>query len=317
MDVVRGLALCGILFTNIPQLTYLMRSDENGDFYPIAAAMEFLFSQRFFPIFAYLFGLSFALFLDSAAKRTEKPYLVLLRRLLVLAVFGWLHQMIHPGEALLPYAIVGVVILLPVSLLPKPLILAGGVVGTLVPLAVTGGGLLLVPGLFLLGLATTRYGIVHTLAKRGWQLAALLAAGAITAAITLPLQADSLQHSGFNVVSGVAGFGLAVVYVTGLLLLLRTPVAPVLSAVFEPLGRMALTNYLVATVIIIAVDGPLEMNESGRWGVMLLLAVSILTLQTVFSRLWLRRFRYGPVEWLWRSATWWEWAPISRRTAQS
>lgn len=90
-----------------------------------------------------------------------------------------------------------------------------------------------------------------------------------------------------------------------------------LSAVFEPLGRMALTNYLVATVIIIAVDGPLEMNESGRWGVMLLLAVSILTLQTVFSRLWLRRFRYGPVEWLWRSATWWEWAPISRRTAQS
>lgn len=36
----------------------------------------------------------------------------------------------------------------------------------------------------------------------------------------------------------------------------------------------------------------------------------LLAAQAVLSPLWLRRFRYGPVEWLWRCVTWWRWMPI-------
>jgi uncharacterized protein len=32
--------------------------------------------------------------------------------------------------------------------------------------------------------------------------------------------------------------------------------------------------------------------------------------QVVFSHLWLRHFRYGPFEWLWRSITYWRWQPL-------
>jgi uncharacterized protein len=36
-----------------------------------------------------------------------------------------------------------------------------------------------------------------------------------------------------------------------------------------------------------------------------LIAVAIFAVQIVISRLWLRTFRFGPVEWLWRIATYW------------
>ncbi|MFI6739352.1 DUF418 domain-containing protein [Nonomuraea sp. NPDC050451] len=93
--------------------------------------------------------------------------------------------------------------------------------------------------------------------------------------------------------------------VCGLLVLLRTPLRPVLQALFAPLGRMALTNYLSATVLVLAISrfvaGPPE-----TWPVttVLLIAGAILAGQWLVSTVWLRRFRYGPMEWLWRWATW-------------
>ncbi|WP_075739243.1 MULTISPECIES: DUF418 domain-containing protein [Actinoalloteichus] len=315
VDAVRGLALCGILVTNIPQIILMPRMVD-GEPLPIPTVLELTAHQRFFPIFAFLFGLSFALFLDSAERRTEggRRLLPTVRRLIALAVLGLVHQQFQPGEALLTYAIVGAVVLVPASLLPRPLVLVGGLAGTLLPVSIFGGGVLLVPGLFLLGMATARYGIVHTLARRGRALAVLCLGAAIVAAVALPIQAGDLMNSGFNASSGIAGVALAVVYVTGLLLLLRTPLGAGLSAVFTPLGRMALTNYLSATALILLAAGPLDLSNSTRWGVMLLLALGILVVQCAASSWWLRRFAYGPLEWIWRCVTWWEIVP-NRRVA--
>jgi len=44
------------------------------------------------------------------------------------------------------------------------------------------------------------------------------------------------------------------------------------------------------------------------------LTVGILAVQMAWSRWWLARFRYGPVEWAWRCATWWRIAPLRRGT---
>lgn len=75
------------------------------------------FYERFFPIFTLLFGLGFAIFLESAGRKTDSPRKVLARRLLALAVIGVIHQLFHQGEALLPYAVFGLVFLLPSSFL--------------------------------------------------------------------------------------------------------------------------------------------------------------------------------------------------------
>lgn len=103
----------------------------------------------------------------------------------------------------------------------------------------------------------------------------------------------------------VAGLLTAGAYVCGMLALLRTPLGRALQAVFAPLGRMALTNYLSATVLVLLI-GWLLGGAPGTWSetTVLLIAAGILVVQRGFSGLWLRHFRYGPVEWLWRWATW-------------
>jgi uncharacterized protein len=270
---------------------------------------ETAFHQRFFPIFSFLFGLGFALFLRSAAHRSDEPHTVLLARLTFLIPIGAAHQLLQPGEFLLPYAVIGIAILLPATFLSREAVLALGVLAVAAALTLTTGGNLLIPGLFLLGLATAQYDVPDNLdALTKW----ILAAFAATACVGAVLDAWQWREDLVPYVSHVpatAGVVTATAYTTGLVLLLRTPLRHPISAVLNPLGRMALTNYLSATVLIVLADLALHMDRDTRYGTVFALAAAILAVQTVFSRHWLTRHRYGPAEWAWRSLTWWERVP--------
>ena len=86
--------------------------------------------------------------------------------------------------------------------------------------------------------------------------------------------------------------------------------------VLAPFGRMALTNYLSQSLIAsLFFFG----YGFGNWGVsrldqMLFVAV-VVVFQIGFSHLWLSRFRYGPMEWLWRAITYWTIPPMRIETA--
>lgn len=176
-----------------------------------------------------------------------------MRRLIALGLLGAAHQLLHPGEALEPYAIIGLVILLPATWLPTWLVLTGGLLGTVASVTLAAGGILSIPGLFLLGLAVARLGIAHTLDRRTGQLAAVLALSAPAAAAAVWWQHTYSPVGPFATrIAAEAGLLGALAYATALLLLLRTPLGRPLSAVLEPLGRMALTNYLTATLAVTA-----------------------------------------------------------------
>ncbi|MFI9403161.1 DUF418 domain-containing protein [Nocardia sp. NPDC052316] len=313
LDAVRGFALCGILVVNIWQITGMTAVRAPGEMVPLRHLLSVLFEGRFFPIFSFLFGLSFALFLDSAAQRTDHPKLVLIRRLIALGVLGLVHHQFQPGEALLPYAIVGLVILLPATSLPNWAVLALGLVGTVGVAVVLSGGFGLVPGLFLLGLATARYGIPHTLDTRGWQLAAVFAL-ALPAAVVTAIWEYRTPYLDLLATSAPAVAGLlgALTYLTGLLLLLRTETGAILAEILEPMGRMALTNYICATALILLAEPRLTLAGSAEYGLLLALAAAIIAIQALVSWAWLKVFRYGPLEWLWRCITWWELVPARR-----
>ncbi|WP_040732453.1 DUF418 domain-containing protein [Nocardia tenerifensis] len=313
LDAVRGFALCGILVVNIWQLTDMSAVCAPGEMAPLRHLLSVLFEGRFFPIFSFLFGLSFALFLDSAAQRTARPRLILIRRLVALGVLGLIHHQFQPGEALLPYALVGVLILLPAASLPRSAVLVAGLAGTIGVAVTLGGGFGLVPGLFLLGLAAARYGVAETLDERGWQLA-LVFALALPAAVFTGLWEYRTPYLDLLVSTAppVAGLLGALAYLTGLLLILRTEAGLVLSEVLEPMGRMALTNYLGATVLILLAEPRLGLSGSEKYGVLLGLAAAIIAFQAITSWIWLRIFRYGPLEWLWRCVTWWQLVPARR-----
>jgi uncharacterized membrane protein YeiB len=85
----------------------------------------------------------------------------------------------------------------------------------------------------------------------------------------------------------------------------RTPARSVLVAAFVPLGRLALTNYVTATVLVSGISRLLG-GAPDHWSsaTALVIAGGVLTIQCVWSTLWPRRHRYGPLEWLWRWVTW-------------
>jgi uncharacterized membrane protein YeiB len=240
---------------------------------------------------------------------------LLLRRLVALLAIGVAHHvLLWQGDILTWYALAGLVVLLPSTWLPRRAVAVIAATLLSAALILAGGQLALIPGLFLLGSALTRYGVIDRIERSTRVPAVLALALAAAAAPAVWLQAGAeTDDAVFAYVLPPAGLLMAGVYVCVLLVLLRTPLRPALSAVFAPLGRMALTNYVTASAAVLAIT-PLVGGAPHTWPTarVLLIAAAVLTTQWVFSALWLRRFRQGPLEWLWRWATWLRRPPLRR-----
>lgn len=80
-------------------------------------------------------------------------------------------------------------------------------------------------------------------------------------------------------------------------------------------GRTALSNYLlqslICTTIFYSYGFALFCKVGPALG--LLLTITIFLLQISLSTWWLRRFQFGPLEWLWRSLTYWQVQPMRIR----
>ncbi|MGW0364511.1 DUF418 domain-containing protein [Streptomyces sp. NPDC002990] len=98
---------------------------------------------------------------------------------------------------------------------------------------------------------------------------------------------------------------LTAAYVCGLLLLMRTARGARLAAVLAPAGRMALTNYLSQSLVMALVFTAYGLALYDRLGTaaVTLGALVLFTAQLALSGYLMRRFRYGPVEWLLRALT--------------
>ena len=79
-------------------------------------------------------------------------------------------------------------------------------------------------------------------------------------------------------------------------------------------GKLALTNYLLQTLIATFVMYHWGLAQFGSWGTeqRFLFVVVVWLLQVLASVVWLRYFRFGPLEWLWRSATYLQLQPLRR-----
>jgi uncharacterized protein len=98
---------------------------------------------------------------------------------------------------------------------------------------------------------------------------------------------------------------LCFVYVTAVVLLVRRPRWSRVFSPLAPVGRTALSNYLFQTFVCTTLFYSYGLAWFGRIGpaVNLALTVAILAIQVVLSGWWVRHFRFGPAEWLWRSLT--------------
>ena len=102
--------------------------------------------------------------------------------------------------------------------------------------------------------------------------------------------------------TNVAGAALILL---GFLACYRTSAGARVLSLFAPYGRMALTNYVLLSMIgtFLLFDYGLGLFTVLRIHQLALLAAVVIIGQMAFSAYWLSHFRYGPLEWVWRSLT--------------
>ncbi|GAB3338724.1 DUF418 domain-containing protein [Marivirga atlantica] len=389
LDVLRGFALIGVLFANMPYHSgFWMLSPEAQENMPAAEAghmlmwiLHFLSDGKFYSIFSLLFGIGFALQLQRSIDRNEPFAGRFSRRLLILFLFGLLHAVFFfVGDILTVYALLGFVLLLFTKVSDKGLLRwaiilllipfiqyafmwygqqnasaaelagapgappfeqlilayqsgslkdilmfnAGGLVFGRYPDLIFTGRFFRVFAMFLLGFYVARKQFFTNIAAHRPLFKKVMIWGAVIG-IPCNLVLAQLMTTDVYYTFGKLGIiqplvyaygvpALGLFYACGIALLYQNHSFKNVLSIFAPFGRMALTNYLMQSVIccliynsyglgLFATDGPLAFTAVG---------LGILVFQIVFSHLWLSKFQYGPMEWLWRSLTYKRWQPISK-----
>jgi uncharacterized protein len=394
VDVLRAYALFGIIITHsvtgflagqAPEPDFMLFSGLDR----IVAKLEHLLTYgKFFTIFSFLFGLSFAIQLRNATQKGVGFSGRFTWRLVVLALIALVHGAFFTGDILIIYAILGL-LLIPFrkletrTLLITALVLVLNIPGFLLGIAqvavtptpeqlaaneallaqfteaaqrafeikqsgslaelvhvnlthgmfskfifmIFSGRLFITFGLFLLGMCAGRLEIFRdTEANRRFFRRLLWPAGAVALVTTVveiihptDFQIKSLTDLLASFSFTVQQLSLSAFYVAAVTLLYwRQPSHGLLPAL-APLGRMGLTTYLGQSVFGILVFYGLGFGMLGKIGVAAAVgaAIAFFILQILMARAWMTRFSLGPVEWLWRSLTYFKLQPNRRGEAQA
>ncbi|HTH54553.1 MAG TPA: DUF418 domain-containing protein [Cyclobacteriaceae bacterium] len=147
--------------------------------------------------------------------------------------------------------------------------------------------------------------------------AAVFFGGTQIAKIEVP---QTLQFAVGGLTIDIFNCCIATLYVFGILLSFNKEKWKARWMNFYAVGRMGLTTYLTQTLFgffIYFSAGFSLLNEIGA-ATALAIGLTVFLVQIFFSKWWLSRFQYGPVEWLWRSLTYFKIQPMlkSKRTTE-
>lgn len=107
---------------------------------------------------------------------------------------------------------------------------------------------------------------------------------------------------------------IAAAYIGLIMRVVQSGVLSSLQARLAAVGRMAFTNYIAQSVIGTFIFYGFGLGLFGsveRWG-QVLIVLAVWAFQLWLSPLWLRHYRFGPLEWLWRSLTYMKWQSMRR-----
>lgn len=315
-----------------------------------AATMVFV-DQKMMALFSLLFGVGVVMFADRARAKGRRVIWLSLWRFALLAGIGMAHTALWDGDVLVLYAACAPIVLL-VSRLPATALLilgiivaqAGSVAALLVQVEVNddlemlgdlwftdagemsdtvlgwfiinGAGRAL--GLMLIGVAFFRTGLVQ--AERSAAFYRRLARWGLALGIPITGLGMILRFaSGWapdhaltgSIPTGIGTIPMAVGYLS--LIILWNRKGGSLIERFRSVGRMALTNYLTQTVLGVMMLTWMWNAQVQSRSLIIVWMIGVWALQMWWSRWWLERFHFGPVEWLWRCATYRRWQALSRK----
>jgi uncharacterized protein len=368
LDVLRGVAVFGILFVNIEDFSMIGPARHDPRYGGEGPVNEFIWllthllaDTKFIALFSLLFGAGIALMHDRARSTGGSVTAVHYRRMFALIAIGLFHaHLIWDGDILFFYGMCGL-ILYPAPKLPVPILVFAGTVLIALDAQWFGWSPNTVPSRFYWEQRAALTGAwSEEIYWRSWKALQMEIAGlfyftAQSCGLMLIgmvlAKTRTLQGSGPIRLYGLAclvGFSVGVwltgnasqwvgdfsdpsrwmwVYWGGLLVAVGWGAFAIslskLAAEWLPVrmlasvGRLALTNYLMQSLICTTIFyghglGLFEQVErTGQLGIVL----AICAVQACLSHLWLTRFALGPMEWIWRCASYWQWQPLVRKTA--
>lgn len=181
-------------------------------------------------------------------------------------------------------------------------------------------GITRIAALMMIGVALMKLGVISGERSTAFYRNLMLAGYLLGLPLTIFSATDLFAHQ-FNMiyvmrVGGIANYVGSLVVAFGhiglVMLIFKTGAMRRLMQRFAAVGRMAVTNYLMHSVILTTVFYGYGLGLYGTvprfW--QMGFVIGVITLQLFLSPWWLRRYRFGPVEWLWRSLTYWKRQPM-------
>src|SRR5688572_12543577 len=104
-----------------------------------------------------------------------------------------------------------------------------------------------------------------------------------------------------------------------IMLMYRSGIFKWFFAIFRPVGQMAFTNYLMQSLIGALFFYGIGLNYFGkleRYELYIYTGV-VWIIEIIWSHIWLRYFRFGPLEWAWRSLTYWKIQPLKKNSSST
>lgn len=177
-------------------------------------------------------------------------------------------------------------------------------------------------GLMLVGMAFYKWGILTAKRDRRFYTKGLISGMIIGLPIIIygiyqnfkldwPMEYSMYFGSQFNYWGSLF---VSFAYICGIMLIAKSSALPWLRDRLAAVGQMALTNYIaqsvISTLIFYGIGFGLlgQLERTSQVGVIMAVWLVII----LWSKPWLNRFRFGPLEWLWRSLTYWQKQPFRR-----
>ncbi|RIN39412.1 DUF418 domain-containing protein [Staphylococcus succinus] len=322
LDYMRGFALLGIMLTNIITIFHLPIpiNHEQANYLKF---LDFFIESKFFTIFSFLFGMGFYIFIRNSKAKELNSTIVFIRRLVILAGFGIVHQLLQPGEALLLYSIMGL-LLIPSYYLNKYINLSVGLIFLGLCLYIGNKTLLPIP-YFILGLTAGQFNIFDNVKNK--VLVVLMSVSGLLSLASWIMLSKFYVFPNYKFIDGalskevinnfiqdkaiyehliiITSPFIALFYISLLLLSVRVQILRRILYPLQLYGRMALTNYIGQTLLIyLAIlligNGRIDYIDT------LWICITVYIFQLIFSAWWLKYFEYGPLEYIWRLGTYWK-----------
>ena len=317
IDVLRGFALLGILVANITLFDLdgfdaVEQSFEDlvigSAGAPFMVVLLIFVLNKMMALFSMLFGAGVLLVTERIEARGKSAFSVHYVRNVLLAGIGLAHSALWFGDVLLIYGL-SALFLYPLRRLAARTLLVAGTVVWLIAACVgdpVAEYVVRAPAMMLVGMGLYRLGVINAGRDAAWYRMATRRSFALglplcsVAWVFVEDQADlALFVNNLGVPFMALGYVCLVMWVCEEGRLLRV------QARLAAAGQMALTNYLMQTVLgmlsIHALNHLRGERVTAFW--MMVATFTIWTVQLAWSAPWLRVFRFGPAEWAWRSAT--------------